>query len=308
MLPRVFVLVDLGLQMENKEKVIIEVGSTVTKVDLYVNEVVTRINEKTIFFKKHYKEEQKINANDVDLLVQLVNSLSYPKDSIYVCGTSIFRDLKEKEKEAFCDHFKRETGLDFEIVSQERESELTVLGATRCVHEKVCVFIGGGGSTEIAIYEDTIKESANSFIGVMDILALFPDLANDVASTSLEDVMAYIKEKITLPKEKADVLILAGGGHEKFARYSGIKYEENKIYQDVCAPIMMDMETRKKETKRYFEKISLEEIKKRVEDPNWWEATRAMCAFVLVVAEAIGAKYIVPTNIGMVYGIIEELQ
>ena len=69
---------------------------------------------------------------------------------------------------------------------------------------------------------------------------------------------------------------------------------------------MMDIETRTKETIRYYQEISLEEIKKKVEDPNWWDATRAMCAFVLVVAEAIGAKYIVPTNIGMVYGIIEE--
>ena len=42
-----------------------------------------------------------------------------------------------------------------------------------------------------------------------------------------QNVKAFIKERLNLPKEKADILILAGGGHEKFARYSGIKYEEN---------------------------------------------------------------------------------
>ena len=31
-----------------------------------------------------------------------------------------------------------------------------------------------------------------------------------------------------------------------------------------------------------------------------------MCAFVLVVAEEIGAKYIVPTDIAMVYGILDK--
>lgn len=31
-----------------------------------------------------------------------------------------------------------------------------------------------------------------------------------------------------------------------------------------------------------------------------------MCAFVLVVAEEIGAKYIVPTDISMVYGILDK--
>ena len=69
---------------------------------------------------------------------------------------------------------------------------------------------------------------------------------------------------------------------------------------------MMDIETRKNETKRYYEAISLDDIKKRVSNPDWWFATRAMCAFVLVVAEKIDAKYIVPTNMSMVYGILEQ--
>lgn len=91
-----------------------------------------------------------------------------------------------------------------------------------------------------------------------------------------------------------------------FARNSGVSYEKNTLYEDNIAPIMMDIETRKKETKRYFEEISLNEIKSRVCNPDWWFATRAMCAFVLVVANKIKAKYVVPTNISVVYGILDE--
>lgn len=69
---------------------------------------------------------------------------------------------------------------------------------------------------------------------------------------------------------------------------------------------MMDINLREKETLRYYKEISLNEIKSRVKEPDWWYATRAMCAFVLVVAEEIGAKYIVPTDISMVYGIIQK--
>ena len=115
-----------------------------------------------------------------------------------------------------------------------------------------------------------------------------------------------IGEILEIAPEKADILILAGGGHEKFARYSGIKYEENTVYKDSAAPIMMDIETREKETERYYKSISLNEIKRRVKDPDWWYATRAMSAFVLVVAEAIDAKYIIPTDIAMVYGILDK--
>lgn len=202
--------------------------------------------------------------------------------------------------------FKLETGYDFNIISQEQENELTVFGSVKNVKDKVCVFIGGGGSTEIAISDGKIKESVNTQIGVVDVMQEFPDLAEDIAKTSLAEVKKYIKERLNLPKEKADILILAGGGHEKFARFSGIKYEENTLYNDANSPIMMDIKTREKETLRYYEKISLNEIKSKVEDPNWWYATRAMCAFVLVVAEEIGAKYIVPTDISMVYGIIKD--
>ena len=290
------------------EKIIIEVGSTVTKVDKCSENKVERLLEKTIFFKKHYLETKKISEEDFATLISLIQTIKKEYVFVYVCGTSIFRNLKDEEQNHFLKEFKKETNLDFHIISQERESELTVLGVTRNIKEKVCVFIGGGGSTEIAVYNEGIVENVNTSLGVIDILNEFPGLADDFSSVPLKKVVSYCKENIKMPKERADILILAGGGQEKFARESGILYEENKIYQDPVAPIMMDIGLRKKETDRYFRAISLEEIKKKAKDSNWWEATRAMCACVLAVAESIEAKYVIPTNVGMVYGIIKELE
>ena len=287
-------------------KIIVEVGSTCTKIDKYDVNGIKRIKEKTIQFKKHYNEEGKLSDIDVKELIDCINEIKCMFEDIYICGTSIFRNLNVEDKESFLSRFKKETEFDFNIISQEKENELTVFGATRFVKDKVCVFIGGGGSTEIAIYDNGIKETVNTKIGVIDVMQQFPDLAENFAITKLEDVKNFIKERLNLPKEKADILILAGGGHEKFARLSGIKYEENTLYDDKTSPIMMDIKTRKKETERYFKEISLDEIRKKVDDPNWWYATRAMCAFALVVAEEIGAKYIIPTDISMVYGIIDK--
>ena len=287
-----------------KNKIIVEVGSTCIKIDRYDGNNIEKLEGKTIQFKKHYNEDKKLRESDVKELIKNINDLKSISEDIYVCGTSIFRTLDNTEKIEFLNQFKTETGYNFDIISQEKENELTVFGATRFVNEKVCVFIGGGGSTEIAIYNNEIKESINTKIGAIDVMQEFPDLAEDIATTDLEAVKSFIKERLNLPKEKADILILAGGGHEKFARYSGIKYEKNTLYEDNESPIMMDIETRKNETKRYYKTISLDEIRSRVKDPDWWDPTRAMSAFVLVVAEAIGAKYIVPTNIAMVYGIL----
>ena len=288
------------------DKIIVEVGSTCTKVDKFNGKNIEKLEGKTIQFKKHYNEDKKLRESDVNKLIENIKELKNISKDIYVCGTSIFRTLNDLEKNRFLEKFKNETGYNFNIISQERENELTVFGTTRFVQDKVCVFIGGGGSTEISVYDNGIKESVNSKIGVIDVMQKFPDLAENFATTNLETVKTFIKERLNLPKEKADILILAGGGHEKFARYSGIKYEENTLYKDEASSIMMDIETRKSETERYYKSISLDEIRTRVNDPDWWYATRAMCAFVLVVAEEIGAKYIVPTNIAMVYGILDK--
>lgn len=290
------------------DKIIVEVGSTCIKVDKFNGKTIEKLEGKTIQFKKHYNEDKKLRESDINELINSIKELKSISEDIYVCGTSIFRSLNDLEKISFLERFKNETGYNFNIISQEKENELTVFGTTRFVNNKVCVFIGGGGSTEIAIYDKGIKESVNTQIGVIDVMQKFPDLAEDIATTNLETVKTFIKERLNLPKEKEDILILAGGGHEKFARFSGIKYEENTLYNDEASPIMMDIETRKSETERYYKEISLDEIRSRVNDPDWWYATRAMSAFALVVAEAIGAKYIVPTDIAMVYGILDKVE
>ena len=287
-------------------KIIVEVGSTCTKVDKFDGNNIEKLEGKTIQFKKNYNEDKKLRESDIVELISSINDLKTISQDIYVCGTSIFRTLNDTERKEFLNRFKKKTGYEFNIISQEKENELTVFGTTRFIKNKVCVFIGGGGSTEIAIYDNGIKESVNTKIGVIDVMQEFPDLAENFATTNLETVKNFIKERLNLPKEKADILILAGGGHEKFVRYSGIKYEENTLYEDKASPIMMDIETRKSETERYYKVISLDEIRARVNDPDWWYATRAMSAFALVVAEEIGAKYIVPTDIAMVYGILDE--
>ena len=288
------------------EKIIVEVGSVCTKVDKFDGKKIERIKEKTIQFKKHYNEDKALRESDVTQLIYFINNLKKISKDIFVCGTSIFRTLSEVEKNDFIDRFQKETGYSFNIISQEQENKLTTYGATRFAKGKVCVLIGGGGSTEIAIFDKEIQESVNTKIGVIDIMQQFPDLANDIATTPLETVMEYIKPRLNLPKQKADILILAGGGHEKLARQSGIKYEKNTLYEDDASPIMMDIETRRNETKRFFTEISLDDIRVKSNDPDWWYATRAMCAFALVVAEQIGAKYIIPTDISMCYGIIDK--
>ena len=118
------------------EKLIIEVGSTVTKVDLYDGEKVENVEEKTIWFKKHYKENNKLNINDIEELIKLVKEKKEEYENIYVCGTSVFRALDEESKKAFLDFFIENTGVEFHIISQDEETIYTVIGATKNIKQK----------------------------------------------------------------------------------------------------------------------------------------------------------------------------
>ena len=288
------------------KKLIIEVGSTCTKVDLFDGQEINRIKTETIEFKRNYKKENKLDKDDIEKLISLVKELKDQYQNIYVCGTSIFRSLSDEQRNEFLNLFLNNTGIQFDIISPEKENELTVEGAARNVNKKVTVFVGGGGSTEISIYDNGIKEMINTPIGVIDIMNKYPDLGDNYATTNIDEVKKVVREKLNLPKQKADTLILAGGGHLRFALNSGISYEKNNLYEDKMQPVMMDIETREKDTDRYYKEISLDDIRKKVDDPNWWYATRAMCAFVLVVAEEIGAKNIIPTDISMVHGLLKN--
>lgn len=288
------------------KKLIIEVGSTCTKLDEVNDSGIKRVKEVTIEFKRNFNKLKQLDNNDVDKLINLVKEEQLEYDNIFVCGTSIFRVIEQQMKEEFLKKFYVETGLEFNIISQEEENKYTVEGATRNVQGKVAVFIGGGGSTEIAIYDNGIKEMCNTKIGVIDVMEQYPDLGENLARTDVKTVREWVKTKLKLPTQKADVLILAGGGHMKFAKNSGITFEKNTLFEDKQEPIMMDINTRKLDTERYYKEISLDKIRSKVNDPEWWYATRAMCAMVLEVADNLDVKYIIPTDISMVYGLANK--
>ena len=288
------------------KEIMVEVGSNNTKIHKIIDKQIEKYEQIYIPFKQNYIKDGKLKQKDINDLVKTINHLEDKVDGIFVCGTSIFRDLSENEQEYFLRTFSKLTGHNFKIVSQKEEMELTVYGSVVGLGEKACIFIGGGGSTEIAIYDKGIVEVKQTSLGVVDILREFPDLSEDIATTSIDEVKEVIKSKLNLPKAKADILILAGGAHEKLARYSGMKYKKNILYNNQYAPIMVDYNVSVEETKRFFYEISLDEIRGKSDSPEWWDATRVMCAFVAVVGESIEAKYLIPTNISMAKGIIEK--
>lgn len=291
------------------EFVIVEVGSTTTKAYLCKDEEIKSIGFKTIEFKKNFKQEQKINEEDKKKLFAFIADIKYK--NIYVYGTSIFRKLDERAKESWLEEFKKATNLDFNIVSADLENEYTVYGAVSNVKydKNIAVMIGGGGSTELSIVNNgKIIESINYDFGAGDVTDKFPDLMEDYAKTDYQEMVNYVKTLVKPPKNKADILILAGGDYIYF--YEELKYNiaKNEFYDNPLQPYRIDIKTMDELDQDFFYNKSLEEIIKRTNDAGWWNGARGMRICVKTISDIVNASYIIPTRINMVYGIAEKIK
>ena len=60
------------------EKIIVEVGSTCTKIDKFNGNNIEKLEGVTIQFKKHYNEDKCLRESDVKELIKSVNVLTEP--------------------------------------------------------------------------------------------------------------------------------------------------------------------------------------------------------------------------------------
>ena len=71
------------------DKIVVEVGSTCTKVDKYDGEKIVHLKTLPIEFKKNFKKENKLNSDDINKLIELVNSFKEYKDIFVFCISSV---------------------------------------------------------------------------------------------------------------------------------------------------------------------------------------------------------------------------
>lgn len=289
--------------------VIVEVGSTNTRSYLYNEERINDLGRKTIEFKNNYKKAQKIDEIDKKKLFDFINSLN--EKNVFVYGTSIFRNLTENQKIEWLKEFKEKTNIDFNIVTSDMENEYTVYGAIAGTNYKgnVAVMIGGGGSTELSILKDgKIIEKANSPFGAIDVTDNFSDLKTDIATTDFDLMISETKKLVNIPKNKADILILAGGDYIYFYEELNYQIKKNNFCDNPLQPYVVDKKLMDELDQDFFYNVSLNNVCERTNDEGWWRGARGMRVCVRTLADILEAKYIIPTRINMVYGIVEELK
>lgn len=288
---------------------IIEIGSNNTKVHIYENNEVLMEETVTIEFKKYYTKEAGLRLEDVDKLFDTINDVTKYTKNIHLYGCSIFRKMDEEELKEFNAKLEEKFAITMEVVSQEEEAELTALGCYDGIdyHKNICIFIGGGGSTEVIFVKNAAIIGRYFFdFGVVDITNKYPDLKDDVPTVSFNEVTEYVKSLIGKIKENADIFILGGGDHLYWYNNCEFKLNENTIYKKENEEYMIDIETSDKYDHEAFN-ISLDAVRQRSDNPLWFDGSRAMKTITNVISHSINAKYIIPTKINMEDGIKAKL-
>ncbi len=295
--------------MKENTFAIIEIGSNNTKTHIYENEKNIYDTTTTIEFKKNYSTNKKIDEKDINKLCIEIEKASKYTNKIYVYGCSIFRNISEKELQEINEYLYKKYNLKISVVSQEEEASLTAYGcySNTDYNGNICVFIGGGGSTELLIINNRkIIEKKYLDFGVVDITKKFPSLKEDVPTCTLDEVRTYINSLIGEINTKCDVIILAGGDHLYWYNNARYGLNENTLYKSENQKYMIDIETSDKYDENAYI-TSLDRIRANSDNPLWFDGSRAMKAITNVISHKIEAKYVIPTKINMEDGLKNKL-
>lgn len=292
-----------------KKFAIIEIGSNNTKTHIYEDGKTIYDKVDTIEFKKNYKLENKIINSDLEKLYSVIDkALEFTKD-IHIYGCSIFRNISKKELEEINNTLLDKYNLKIEVVSQEDEAYYTALGCYNDIDydKNICVFIGGGGSTELIFVNNKKVIDKKYFnFGVVDVTNKFESLKDDVPTVTFDEVYNYVGSLIGDIDINTDVLILAGGDH--FYWYNNAKYQllDNELYSNDNQKFMLTTDMSDKYDRNALV-TSLDKIRENSDNPKWFDGSRAMKVITNLVSHRVNAKYIVPTRINMEDGLRNKI-
>ncbi len=292
-----------------KRFAIIEIGSNNTKTHIYENQEIIYEDNTTIEFKKNYNRNKKLFEDDLNKLFSVIKkALEYTED-VHIYGCSIFRNISKEELDTLNLQLKKMFNVKIEVVTQEDEAKYTALGCYSNLKYKgnICIFIGGGGSIEL-IFVNNSKILAQKYydFGVVDVTQKFSSLKDDIPNCTFAEVSNYVNELIGDINIAAEVLILAGGDHLYWYNNAGYKLLENKLYKSSNQKYMITKEM-SDEYDHDALTTSLNQIRKRSDNPLWFDGSRAMKVITNLISNKINAKYIIPTKINMEDGLKEKI-
>lgn len=291
----------------------IDLGSSTIKVYQYQTEL-ELLEEHSIYFKNGFSKMEGISLNNKKELFKYFKNLKekyhlqYDNTHIYVTG--IFRELTKEQKLEFVREFNNQFDLQFNIISHGIENYyLGKAMENDYNNKKVLVINMGGKTTELVTFEQNkITKRLNLTIGVAELLNQFPEANESISKVAVEDVEKFVQEKIeNINLDKDYDCAIFTGGEERFERLTKFPLIPNSLFQDGIHKYMISLEDYMKAIKKVFFEITLEELYHLMpSNPKWMDGARLGAVLPLAIFHKSEVPYIVPSDLNLINGIIND--
>ena len=293
----------------------IDLGSSTIKVYCYENDL-KLIEEHSIYFKNDFDREKGISESNLKELcdyfeeIKTKYDLKYYNTNIFVTG--IFRNLTQERKKDLVKLFNERFDLHFNIISHGIENYYLAKAMENDYNNKKVLIINMGGKTTelVTFVGDKITDTRNLTIGVGDLLNSFDKVNDKYSGNTVEEMEKFVREKLSnIELDKDYDCAIFTGGEERFELLTGFNLVDNTLFNDNIHKYMLSLEDYIDGTKNVFYDISLAELYKLMPDnPKWMNGARSGAIIPLVLFKMANVKWIIPSDLNLINGVINDLK
>ncbi len=293
----------------------IDLGSSTIKVYEYENDL-KLLEEHSIYFKNGFDKEKGISKENLKELCDYFSELKekyhflYENTHIYVTG--IFRELNYERKIELVKLFNDKFDLYFNIISHGIENYYLGKAMQKDYNgKKVLIINMGGKTTELVTFVGSkIVDTKNLKVGVADLLNNFEKVNLPKSGNTVEEMDSFVEEKLSdlVLDQDYDCAIFTGG-EERFELLTDFNLVPNTLFDDGVHKYMVSLEDYISGTERVFYEVTLEELYKLMpQNPKWMDGARAGAIIPLTLFKKGNIKWIIPSDLNLIHGVINDLK
>lgn len=293
----------------------IDLGSSTTKVYCSDKEL-KLIEEHSIYFKNDFDSEKGISEANLKELceyfekIKLKYNLKY--DNTHIFATGIFRNLIQERKQDLVRLFNDKFDLHFNIISHGIENYYLAKAMENDYNgKKVLIINMGGKTTELVTFVGhKVTDTKNLNIGVADLLNHFDKVNDSYSGNTVEEMEKFVFERLSdIELDKDYDCAIFTGGEERFELLTGFNLVENTLFHDNIHRYMLSLEDYIHGTKKVFNDISMEELYQLMpNNPKWMDGARSGAIIPLVLFKMANVNWIIPSDLNLINGVINDLK
>lgn len=292
----------------------IDLGSSTIKVYCFENEL-KLLEEHSIYFKNDFDVEKGISESNLKELCEYFEeiknkyNLKYYNTSIYVTG--IFRNLVQEKKQELVKLFNDKFDLHFNIISHGIENYYLGKAMQNDYNSKKVLIINMGGKTTelVTFVGKDITNTQNINVGVADLLNNFDKVNEKYSGNTLEEMEQFITDKLSdVVLDKDYDCAIFTGGEERFELLAGFNLVENTLFNDSIHKYMLTLGDYIAGTEKVLYNMSLDELHALMpSNPKWMDGARSGAIIPLVLFKKANVKWIIPSDLNLINGVINDL-